>query len=362
MIGIYAIKNKINGKMYVGQSVNIKKRWYMHKRKLKMNIHHNNHLQYSWNKYGEQSFEFKVLIELESKDEQELNTLEKNFIKKFNTSSNKFGFNKTEGGHNGRPTDEVLLKISETISHKKLTNGQAQEVFNMLIEGYSTKQLSKKFNVEEYVIKSIKFGSYKFIDRKGFSFEKKKQRELSDEEVTGILNDFHNGEKIKDILEKYNIGRKILNSIRENRTFKYIDKSSYNLKTRLISHHYEKLTDDLVIESLELLSKGKKLKDVSDKLNIAYNDLKDIKDNKIFKHIDRSNFFMPKVAKKRNLRFSDEEVIDILNRLNKGEKIKDICSVYGYENANIISKIKNGYLYKHIQRIGEKNNENSMHS
>ena len=31
MIGIYAVKNNINGMMYIGQSKNIKQRWYRHR-------------------------------------------------------------------------------------------------------------------------------------------------------------------------------------------------------------------------------------------------------------------------------------------------------------------------------------------
>lgn len=41
LIGIYSITNKINGKVYVGQSVNVYKRWKDHKYELNKNIHHN---------------------------------------------------------------------------------------------------------------------------------------------------------------------------------------------------------------------------------------------------------------------------------------------------------------------------------
>ena len=51
MIGIYKIENKVNGKVYIGQSVNIKKRWKQHKYELNSNNHVNKHLQASWNKY-----------------------------------------------------------------------------------------------------------------------------------------------------------------------------------------------------------------------------------------------------------------------------------------------------------------------
>ncbi len=59
--GIYQIKNLITNKLYIGSAVNFKNRWSKHKSELNKNIHGNKHLQASWNKYGEEAFEFKIL-------------------------------------------------------------------------------------------------------------------------------------------------------------------------------------------------------------------------------------------------------------------------------------------------------------
>lgn len=61
--GIYIIKNKESGAYYIGSSKNISHRWWKHKRRLNKNIHCNQYLQNSWNKYGEKSFEFIVVEE-----------------------------------------------------------------------------------------------------------------------------------------------------------------------------------------------------------------------------------------------------------------------------------------------------------
>lgn len=58
---IYQIKNLQNGRVYVGSSVNLKKRWREHKNDLKKGTHHSQKLQNAWNKYGEESFEFSIL-------------------------------------------------------------------------------------------------------------------------------------------------------------------------------------------------------------------------------------------------------------------------------------------------------------
>jgi group I intron endonuclease len=60
-IGIYTIKNKVNGKVYVGQSISLRKRKHDHFRALRTNTHYNTHLQSSWNKYGEDNFTFEVV-------------------------------------------------------------------------------------------------------------------------------------------------------------------------------------------------------------------------------------------------------------------------------------------------------------
>jgi group I intron endonuclease len=61
--GIYKIANKANGKFYIGSSVNISNRWYVHKYELMKGIHHNPYLQNAWDKYGEENFVFSILIE-----------------------------------------------------------------------------------------------------------------------------------------------------------------------------------------------------------------------------------------------------------------------------------------------------------
>lgn len=59
--GIYKIANKINGKIYIGKSLDVKERKYSHFYKLRKNEHGNQYLQVSFNKYGEENFEFSII-------------------------------------------------------------------------------------------------------------------------------------------------------------------------------------------------------------------------------------------------------------------------------------------------------------
>ncbi len=59
--GVYQIRCVPTGKIYIGSAVDLKARWDGHRRRLRRGVHHNAHLQYAWDKYGEASFEFSVL-------------------------------------------------------------------------------------------------------------------------------------------------------------------------------------------------------------------------------------------------------------------------------------------------------------
>lgn len=59
--GVYKITNVINDKCYIGSSVDITRRWRLHKQNLRKGVHCNILLQNAWNKYGEDSFIFEIL-------------------------------------------------------------------------------------------------------------------------------------------------------------------------------------------------------------------------------------------------------------------------------------------------------------
>ena len=116
-IGIYCIENKINNKKYIGQSIHIHRRWSEHKYELNNNIHDNDYLQKSWNKYGPDNFEFSVI---EVCDIDKLDVRECYYISLYNTFDKNCGYNLISGGGVNRIiSEETREKLRQANKRRK---------------------------------------------------------------------------------------------------------------------------------------------------------------------------------------------------------------------------------------------------
>jgi group I intron endonuclease len=59
--GIYTITHRESGRCYVGQALNMHKRWLSHQSSLRRNKHDSKYMQNVWNKYFEDAFDFEVV-------------------------------------------------------------------------------------------------------------------------------------------------------------------------------------------------------------------------------------------------------------------------------------------------------------
>ena len=145
--GVYGIRNSINGKWYIGESVNIKYRKSKHFSTLKYNCHKNDYLQRSWNKYGKEVFEF-IILELCL--EESLEAKEKEWIAKYKSNDFEYGYNLTDGGNVGKKMkEESKSKLSDSIkkhwlfnTHPMLGKNHTQEAKNKIAAGHFGKPLS----------------------------------------------------------------------------------------------------------------------------------------------------------------------------------------------------------------------------
>ncbi|HPC09582.1 MAG TPA: GIY-YIG nuclease family protein [archaeon] len=106
---IYKIKNKINNKLYIGQTIrSINEKILEYKNGLG-----NDYINNAFNKYGWDNFEFTIIDT--AKTIQELNNKEIKYISDYKSNQKEFGYNIEGGGKNIIPTKETLDKMS--ISH-----------------------------------------------------------------------------------------------------------------------------------------------------------------------------------------------------------------------------------------------------
>jgi group I intron endonuclease len=112
--GIYSISCQVNGKVYIGSSVWIEKRFQRHVQMLNKGIHFSKHLQNTWDCYGSESFTFDIL---EIIPEGDLIESEKRWIDDKDSCNREKGFNTNPNP--GRPPMEGKKHSPETL--KKLS-------------------------------------------------------------------------------------------------------------------------------------------------------------------------------------------------------------------------------------------------
>lgn len=89
-VGIYCIRNTKNNKVYIGSSNNLQRRLRDHRTELNKGRHINDHLQKSWERYGEDCFEFSIL---ECCQEAKLLQREDYYIQKYDSLNSEKGYN-----------------------------------------------------------------------------------------------------------------------------------------------------------------------------------------------------------------------------------------------------------------------------
>lgn len=105
---IYRLTNKVNGKMYHGQTTDedVNNRWYDYKT---LNCKGQPKLYNAIKKYGWDNFLAEVIDT--ANDQSQLDNLEISYIAKFDSMNN--GYNCTEGGRGGKKSEETKRKLSE---------------------------------------------------------------------------------------------------------------------------------------------------------------------------------------------------------------------------------------------------------
>lgn len=135
--GIYLIINEKNQNIYIGSSIDLCKRWKVHKSLLRRNKHYNKHLQNSWNKHGEGNFSFFVIEFVE--DNKTLTDREQHFL---DIIRNEYNICPTAGSTlNVEITNETKRKMRE--NHADFS-GSKNPMYGVRLTGDKNPMFGKK--------------------------------------------------------------------------------------------------------------------------------------------------------------------------------------------------------------------------
>lgn len=139
---IYKITNNLNGKIYIGQTIqNPIDRWYRHCQKSNLNKNEANMaIKRAIFKYGKNNFTFKVIETLDNYTKELLDEREVYWISFYNSYEE--GYNCTKGGNSGAKP----LKIAKS---------EYNDIIELYKLGASLRNIAKEYNVDKATIKHI---------------------------------------------------------------------------------------------------------------------------------------------------------------------------------------------------------------
>ena len=215
---IYKITNKINGKMYIGQSVHPNKRLWEHENHAR-NKMDNYPIHNAISKYGIDNFDFKIIEWTEDYDNKEFY-----YIKKFNTITPN-GYNLIDGGHSPIMTGEDNPR--NKVANKDLINIINELKSNIL----SDRDIAKKYNITDKIVADINHGYTHRINTETYPLRiKKGLQKLTLKQVKEIkIYLMETNKSYSWLANKYNVSKGVIYHINKGLTF-YEENEKYPLR------------------------------------------------------------------------------------------------------------------------------------
>lgn len=295
--GIYLFINKINGKCYVGQAIDLRKRLQHHLNNLKHN-RYNTPLYKAFNKYGVDNFNLKIIKQLTKvKNEHKtkvLDRLEIYFIKYYN-SYGSTGYNQTKGGDGGILGYKMTSEQKEKIKQNSIKQAKARRYTvyclnihtNEIIKSSNLNEFSKILNIPYGTIKNAKCGNY--VTNSKYFISNNKNIKLEYESIlkNENISIFNNSgvQNTNYLIEYYNylISLNKIVSINEIAKNLQLSKDTINKRNKKLKemgytlpiNSHNKIKEIKLINTISKEESIETIKSLSDKFKIKENSVRD---------------------------------------------------------------------------------------
>ncbi len=186
MKGVYMINNKVNNNKYIGESLDLVKRYLTHIDKLKAGTHDNYKLQNDFNKYGLENLEFTVLLIIDDKIDNTTSKalqliFEDKYIIKYNTINNGYNIQNTM---DDLYKDELELPWNKmkdiiTLTYDELKNKKFKKIDKIIYEVNPQPSIIK-YNKSKAINQSIEC----YFNKYNISYESNKHIIINKKNIT----------------------------------------------------------------------------------------------------------------------------------------------------------------------------------
>lgn len=324
MTGIYQIRNLVNDKVYIGSAVDFGKRWNSHICSLNDQHHHSQKLQRAWDKYGIDAFKFEILEELVfpvnypkalvkeyllGREQYYLDTIlhanlqdsyfELNGYNICRVAGSNLGFKHSYNSIQKRirtriekrsscKYDESLIKeiIQYAIDSDKTFNeiGRIYNIHGQYIRNILLGKVWKNINLEPDLAEKLK--RYRLRSFKSRSIGRGENNNLAilrEFDVLEIIKLLNNRTSLSIIAKKYNVSIHCIKDIQQNRSWKHLKRDKIYLGVRT------KLNKENIVKIKELLNKGESLTTIASLYNVGVTTIHDIKSNKTWASLEEQH-------------------------------------------------------------------------
>ena len=284
---IYKITNKVNGKIYIGQTrYTVEFRWRQHQHKKDNTYFHN-----ALHKYGIENFTVETLEECNYED---LNAKEIFYIAKYNTF--KVGYN---------------LTIGEDGNKRLLLDDKYDEIKELYLAGFSSNKIATLYRVDKASI-------VKILKQLGVRL-RNNNLSINNQEFQELVQDYKTGYSLKSLAKRYNCTGSSLKAFLIRKGVEVQDKYSIIKDTEA----QEKLIE-------EYLNNSKPLKELLQTNHCSYETFKKI----LSLHGIRLK------GKAGHFKMTAIQCLEAIKLFNEGVSVQKLAHRYNVDKCTIYSMFK----------------------